>query len=108
MPISLRLPSEVDSQIASYSVRLGVSKSAIIVRSIEEFLARNAQPSAYQLYVDAMKSVPPSVALAAKTKSLSKPGAGHKPAVQKAMQLKHKERSARAVRALQRPDHKAA
>ena len=57
MPISLRLPAEVDSQIASYSARLGLSKSAMIVRSIEEFLAKNAQPSAYQLYLDAMESV---------------------------------------------------
>ena len=103
MPISLRLPSDVDSQIASYSARLGLSKSAVIVRSIEEFLAKNAQPSAYQLYLDAMDA-----AQAKPTQSLSpKEPAGQKLAIQKALQRKHKDRSVRATQALQHSGRKA-
>ena len=55
MPISLRLPLRVEEQIAEYSVRQGISKSAVIVRSVEAFLAEHARPSAYQLYLDAMQ-----------------------------------------------------
>ena len=94
MPLSLRLPPEVDSQIANFSARLGLSKSAVIVRSIEEFLAKNAQPSAYELYLDAMASALPDTAV-------SQTVSGHKLAIQKALQHKHKDRSASAVKALQ-------
>ena len=104
MPISLRLPVEVDSQIASYSARLGLSKSAIIVRSIEEFLAKNVQPSAYQLYLDAMASSQMTVTPSVEKKAVD----GHKLTVQKALQRKHKERSARAAQALQSSPRKAA
>lgn len=112
MPISLRLPADVDSQIASYSARAGLSKSAVIVRSIEEFLAKNAQPSAYQLYLDAMESaqtttVRPAAQSTTPTAQAT-PLDGHKLAVRKALQRKHKDRSARATQALQRPAHKAA
>ena len=55
MPISLRLPNEIESQIAGYSAREGLSKSAVIVRSIQEFLARHAQPSSFEIYQDAMR-----------------------------------------------------
>ena len=104
MPISLRLPFDIDSKIASYSARLGLSKSAVIVRSIEEFLAKNAQPSAYQLYLDAMES---AQSTPAQSLSLKAPD-GHKQAIQKALQRKHKDRSARATQALQRSARKAA
>ena len=104
MPLSLRLPADVDSQIASYSARLGLSKSAVIVRSIEEFLAKNAQPSAYQLYLDAMDSAQTPAASTVKSETRD----GHKLAVQKALQRKHKERSARAAQALQSSTLKAA
>ena len=50
MLISLRLPTEIEEQIAGFSARQGLSKSAVIVRSIHEFLARNAQPSSLQIY----------------------------------------------------------
>jgi predicted transcriptional regulator len=50
MPISLRLPTEIEDQIAGFSARQGMSKSAVIVRSIREFLDRNAQPSSFQIY----------------------------------------------------------
>ena len=104
MPISLRLPVDIDNQIASYSARLGLSKSAIIVRSIEEFLAKNAQPSAYQLYLDAMASSQKTATPTVERKAVD----GHKHAVQKALQRKHKERSARAAQALQSLPRKAA
>ena len=54
MPISLRLPADVERQIAGYSARHGVSKSAVIVRSISEFLANHTQPSSFQIYEEAM------------------------------------------------------
>jgi predicted DNA-binding protein len=108
MPISLRLPAEVESQIANYSARLGLSKSAVIVRSIEEFLAENAQPSAYQLYLDAMEAAQTTTAQSVKAKTPPEAPAGHKLAIQKALQRKHKDRSARATQALQRSARKAA
>ena len=55
MPISLRLPTDIENQIAGFSARQGLSKSAVIVRSIHEFLARNAQPSSLQIYEEAMR-----------------------------------------------------
>ena len=54
MPISLRLPTDIEDQIAGYSARQGISKSAVIVRSIHEFLNRNAQPSSLQIYEEVM------------------------------------------------------
>ena len=54
MPISLRLPPEIEDQIAGFSAQQGLSKSAVIVRSIHEFLARNAQPSSLQIYEEVM------------------------------------------------------
>ena len=57
MPISLRLPADIESQVAGFSARLGVSKSAIITRSIREFLAKNAQPSSLQIYEDVMQDL---------------------------------------------------
>ena len=54
MPISLRLPADIEDQIAGYSARQGISKSAVIIRSIHEFLNRNAQPSSLQIYEEVM------------------------------------------------------
>ena len=54
MPISLRLPTDIEDQIAGYSARQGISKSAVIVRSIHEFLNRNARPSSLQIYEEVM------------------------------------------------------
>lgn len=56
MPISLRLPMDVESQIAGHSARLGLTKSALIVRSVNEFLAKHAQPSSAQIYEQAMRA----------------------------------------------------
>ena len=55
MPISLRLPSDIDAQITGFGARQGLTKSAVIVRSIQEFLARNAQPTSLQIYQGAMR-----------------------------------------------------
>ena len=96
MPVSLRLPLKVEQQIAEYGVRQGLTKSAVIVRSIETFLAAHAQPNAYQLYLDAMQE--------AQSPPQARRGAGetrpHKLAIQKAMLKKHADRAARAVQTL--------
>ena len=56
MPISLRLPPDIETRIAGFGSRAGLTKSAVIVRSIEEFLARHAQPSSQQIYEEAMRT----------------------------------------------------
>ena len=56
MPISLRLPTEIEQQIVGFGARLGLTKSAVIVRSIEEFLAHHAQPSSLEIYEAAMEA----------------------------------------------------
>ncbi len=55
MALSLRLPLPIEAQIAGLSARAGISKSALIVRSIEEYLNRHAQPSAFELYEEVMR-----------------------------------------------------
>ena len=55
MPISLRLPADIETRIAGFGARQGMSKTAVIVRSIQEFLARHAQPTSFQIYEDAMR-----------------------------------------------------
>ena len=99
MPISLRLPLRVEEQIAEYSVRQGISKSAVIVRSIETFLAEHAQPNAYQLYLDAMQQTVTQPASGAQ-KAAAGATRPHKLAIKQAVQKKHAGRSARATRAL--------
>ncbi len=41
MPMSLRLPADIETQIASFAARTGLTKSAVIVRSIQSFLAQH-------------------------------------------------------------------
>ena len=55
MPISLRLPADIEAQITGYGARAGLTKSAVIVRSIQEFLAHHAEPTSAQIYEDAMR-----------------------------------------------------
>lgn len=59
IPISLRLPPDIETRIAGFGSRAGLTKSAVIVRSIEEFLARHAQPSSQRI------ESPPADAIAA-------------------------------------------
>ena len=91
MPISLRLPSDIEAQIAGFGARHGLSKSAVIVRSIQEFLAHHAHPSSQQIYEEAMRdaqNAAPQVRVS--------DARAHKQKLQAAMQRKHAERSARA------------
>ena len=99
MPISLRIPIQIETQIADYSSRCGISKSAVIVRSIEEFLSKHAQPSAYQVYLDVMKAADKEPVKQKRAPEQR----GHKLAVQKALRRKNAERSARAQSALKSP-----
>ena len=98
MPISLRLPPELETQIAGFGAREGISKSAVIVRSIQEYLARHAQPSALQIYEDVMRDAQdaPEVARAPEQRA-------HKLQARDAIARKHAERSARATKALAMP-----
>ena len=57
MPMSLRLPAETETMIADFGARHGLSKTAVIVRSIQEFLATHAQPSSLQVYEQAMRGI---------------------------------------------------
>ncbi len=99
MPISLRLPKDIEDQIAGYSARQGISKSAVIVRSIHEFLARNAQPSSFQIYEEVMRD---GANKSGDAKSDAKREAAeqrpHKILVRYAIRQKHAERSASAAK----------
>jgi predicted DNA-binding protein len=55
MPISLRLPTELEAQLAGLSARQKVSKSALIVRSIKEFLSQHTTPSSQEIYEQAIR-----------------------------------------------------
>lgn len=98
MPISLRLPPDLETQIAGFGARQGMSKSAVIVRSIREFLDRHAQPSALEIYEEVMQAAPdaPKAARAPEQRP-------HKLQVRDAIARKHAERSARATKALGSP-----
>jgi hypothetical protein len=100
MPISLRLPTDIETQIASFSARQGVSKSAVIVRSIQEFLAKNAQPSSFEIYEKAMRA---SATPDAKTlrSDAQRELAEQRPVklqVRDALRRKHAQRSGNALR----------
>ena len=95
MPVSLRLPPDVEHQIAEYATRQGLTKSAVIMRSLHEFLAKHAKPSAYQIYLDVMLQV----ADAPRTERGVHDSRPHKIAFRQAVERKHAERSARAGRA---------
>jgi hypothetical protein len=91
MPISLRLPSDIEDQIAGFGALHGLSKSAVIVRSIQEFLAHHTHPSSQQIYEEAMRDAQKTAP------QVRAPDARpHKQKLQAAMQHKHAERSARA------------
>ena len=106
MPTSLRLPVDIEAELAGFGSRSGLSKSAVIVRSIQEFLARNAAPSSFQIYQEAVQAG--QHAQRAATGTPFKPGLPSeplgprqpKPAVRQALRNKHAERSQRATNAL--------
>jgi hypothetical protein len=102
MPISLRLPAAIETQIAGFSARQGVSKSAVIVRSIEEFLAKNAQPSSFEIYEQAMRDSALPVT-AGQPSDAERASAEQRPVklqIRTALRRKHAARSARASQAL--------
>lgn len=101
MPISLRLPADIETRLAGFGSRNGLSKSAVIVRSIQEFLARNATPSSFQIYEEVMgasnnqrSDVKPDLAREASEQRPTKLAA------RQALRNKHAERSERATKAL--------
>lgn len=99
MPISLRLPTDIEDQIAGYSARQGISKSAVIVRSIHEFLNRNAQPSSLQIYEEVMRegtNRPGDAKSDAEREAAEQ--RPHKILVRDAIRKKHAERSAGAAK----------
>ncbi len=97
MPISLRLPTDIEDQIAGYSARQGISKSAVIVRSIHEFLNRNAQPSSLQIYEEVMRDgANKSSDVASDAKREAAEQRPHKILVRDAIRQKHAVRSASA------------
>ena len=101
MPLSLRLPAPLESQIVDYALRAGVNKTTVIVKSVQEFLARNAQPSAFELYEDVMRSAAPSSTELAAGQNLThdaKAQRPHKLQVREAMRRKHAQRSTAAKR----------
>ena len=55
MPISIRLPADVEARIARFAGLQGLPISAIVVRSIREFLDRHAQPSSFEIYEGVMR-----------------------------------------------------
>lgn len=107
MPISLRLPDDIESQITGFGARQGLSKSAVIVRSIQEFLARNAQPTSFQIYEEVMREALLDASLgraALHDRSAAEVMAAevrpHKLQIREAIRRKHAKRVARADAAL--------
>ena len=100
MPTSLRLPADIETRITGFGSRTGLTKTAVIVRSIEEFLARHAEPSSLQIYEEAMRN--------ARSQRDSEPDSqadtlARSPSKQQALRSirsKHAQRSARATSAL--------
>jgi hypothetical protein len=103
MPLSLRLPGFLESELAQYSARAGISKSAAIVRSIEEFMARHAQPNAHALYLQTM----PAGEALSDTKAKPADPRPRKRAFRAAMQAKQEARIGRSRKALTQTARKA-
>ncbi len=100
MPISLRLPEDLEMQIAGFGARQGMSKSAVIVRSIHEFLAKHAQPSSLQIYEEVMREAEGQRDDAEREALEQRP---LKLAVRRAIRRKHAQRSKLARQALTTP-----
>lgn len=102
MPISLRLPVKTESMIADFGARHGLSKTAVIVRSIQEFLATHAEPSSLQIYEQAMRESTRARAASAVDDATREAAEKrpHKLAVRETIRRKHALRSARALQAM--------
>ena len=90
MPVSLRLPAELEAQLAEFGALHNTTKSAVIVRSVRDFLAAHAAPSMQEIYHQAMhvaeRSTPASEAARTETRP-------HKLAFRERMRQKHAVRS---------------
>ncbi len=95
MPLSLRLPSEIESQIEAFSERHGLSKSAVVLRSIREFLAAHARPRAYDIYHAEMEAAARLPESEVGDRVETRP---HKLRFQEAVRRKHAERTGQAER----------
>jgi hypothetical protein len=104
MPISLRLPKDLESQIAGFATRLDLSKTAVIVRSIQEFLAKHGQPSSLQIYEDAMRGAQDLPAQAKSDREIeAAEQRPHKLQVRAAIRRKHARRAEASTPAPGRP-----
>ena len=104
MPISLRLPADIETRIADFGARLGLSKSALIVRSIKEFLAKHAQPSSLEIYLEVMRRTQDDGGRAkSDEKSEAAEQRPNKLQARAAIRRKHAQRSERAVQMQAKP-----
>ena len=102
MPISLRLSADVEAQIAGFGARKGLTKSAVIVRSIHEYLAKHAQPSSLEIYESVMLAAA-KVEASAVQEHVRREAAEQRPLkrqVREAIRRKQSERSKRATEAI--------
>jgi hypothetical protein len=93
----------LESQIVDLGLRTGLTKSAVIVRSIQEYMVKHAAPSSLQIYEEAMAGVTDqsrddSVDL---DREASQETRTVKCDVRNAIRSKHAQRSARASQALE-------
>jgi hypothetical protein len=98
MPISVRLPAAIEEQISGFGARLGITKSAVIVRSIQEFLARHAQPTSLQIFEEAVRKA--QLAESGHQKDAPRQAAElreHKLKIRAALRRKHNQRSAQSA-----------
>jgi hypothetical protein len=102
MPLSLRLPPPVEAQILDHAMRSGLSKTAIVLQSVQEYLARHAQPSAHQIYEEVMRKYPAMDDAAEQAHNTARDALEtrpHKIKAREAARAKHAQRTARAMQA---------
>jgi hypothetical protein len=100
MALSLRLPSDIEQMIVAYSASEGISKSAVIMKSIRDFFERQKpQPTAYDIYLQVMAESKAEQAKNCKEDwyQIDKETRPHKIAIHKAMQAKHARRQAASL-----------
>ena len=100
MPTSLRLPADIETRINGFGSRTGLTKSAVIVRSIEEFLARHAEPSSLHIYEEAMRNIASQPDSERDSQRTTPSRTLSKQQVLRSIRSKHTQRSARAISAL--------
>jgi predicted DNA-binding protein len=90
MPISLRLPNEIETELARASAALGITKTALIHRGIEAYLRDHALPTAHDLYLRTQPS-------ASATRDTPIEQREHKQRFREAMHKKQAQRKARSA-----------